>query len=87
MQPIDEKFWKNTHLSTEILVILIPKPQSEIYNSSIKNEKFPKIGGFSKIILKMQHIDEKIWKNTHLLTNILVILISLSQSKIYNSSL
>ena len=35
----------------------------------------------------MQPIEEKLWKNTHQLTKYLIILISKSQSKIYNSSL
>ena len=33
MQPIDEKFGKCTHLSTKILVFLISKSKSKIYNS------------------------------------------------------
>ena len=31
IQPIDQKLYKNTHRSTNILVILVSKSQSQIY--------------------------------------------------------
>ena len=52
-----------------------------------KNKNFPKIVTFVKIIEKMQLIDEKLSKRTHLSTKLFLILISKSQSQIYNSSL
>ena len=43
IQPIDENLWKNNQLSKNIHVILISKPQTQIYNISIKKMKtFPK---------------------------------------------
>ena len=50
MKPVDEKFWKNTHLSKNIHVIQISKSQSQIYNISLQNGNFPKILGFEKFI-------------------------------------
>ena len=40
---------ENTQLSTNTLVILISKPQTQIYNISLKNEKFPKISVLRKL--------------------------------------
>ena len=39
---MDEKFLKNTHISTNILVIRISKSQTQIYNISQKMKTFQK---------------------------------------------
>ena len=52
IQPIDEKFLYNTHMSKNVLFILISESQTQIYKISQINENFPKIAVFKKIILK-----------------------------------
>ena len=79
-----EKIWKNTYISTKIIVILISNPKYIVV--LYRNKKFPKIATLVKVIEKMQPIDEKYWKNSHISTKILVILISKSQPQIYNST-
>ena len=52
MQHIDPFFKKTTHLSMKVLVILISKSQSQIYNSSLQIDNFPKMALFKMLFKK-----------------------------------